>query len=110
MMMEHCKSWSSLLPTHDNFNFQTKRAFTGVYNNKEDIDVLCESINKCKKVFHTLNGTKRIVSRNYFGFMLRIQERRKQWIKFNAKAHNPLCGDKVHIYLKLEKHKAKYQV
>ena len=27
------------------------RASIGVYNNKEDIDVLCESINKCKKVF-----------------------------------------------------------
>ena len=23
----------------------------------------------------------------------------------DAKAHNPLCGDKVHIYLKLEKDK-----
>ena len=29
----------------------TARASIGVYNNKEDIDVLCESINKCKKVF-----------------------------------------------------------
>jgi len=27
------------------------RASIGVYNNKEDMDVLCESINKCKKVF-----------------------------------------------------------
>ena len=27
------------------------RASIGVYNNKEDIDVLCESIKKCKKVF-----------------------------------------------------------
>ena len=27
------------------------RASIGVYNNKDDIDVLCESINKCKKVF-----------------------------------------------------------
>ncbi len=27
------------------------RASIGVYNSKEDIDVLCESINKCKKVF-----------------------------------------------------------
>ncbi len=27
------------------------RASIGVYNTKEDIDVLCESINKCKKVF-----------------------------------------------------------
>ena len=27
------------------------RASIGVYNNKEDIDVLCDSINKCKKVF-----------------------------------------------------------
>ena len=23
----------------------------------------------------------------------------------NAKAHNPLCGDKIHIYLKLDKEK-----
>ena len=29
----------------------TARVSIGVYNNKEDIDVLCESINKCKKVF-----------------------------------------------------------
>ena len=27
------------------------RASIGVYNNKEDIDILCESIKKCKKVF-----------------------------------------------------------
>ena len=27
------------------------RASIGVYNTKEDIDVLCDSINKCKKVF-----------------------------------------------------------
>ena len=27
------------------------RASIGVYNDKEDIDVLCESIKKCKKVF-----------------------------------------------------------
>ncbi len=27
------------------------RASIGVYNTKEDIDILCESINKCKKVF-----------------------------------------------------------
>jgi cysteine desulfurase/selenocysteine lyase len=27
------------------------RASIGVYNTKDDIDVLCESINKCKKVF-----------------------------------------------------------
>ncbi len=27
------------------------RASIGVYNDKEDIDILCESINKCKKVF-----------------------------------------------------------
>ena len=27
------------------------RASIGLYNNKEDIDVLCEAINKCKKVF-----------------------------------------------------------
>ena len=27
------------------------RASIGVYNSKEDIDILCESINKCKKVF-----------------------------------------------------------
>ena len=29
----------------------TARVSIGVYNNKEDIDVLCESINKCKKEF-----------------------------------------------------------
>ena len=29
----------------------TARASLGVYNSKEDIDVLCESIKKCKKVF-----------------------------------------------------------
>ena len=27
------------------------RASIGVYNDKEDIDVLCNAINKCKKVF-----------------------------------------------------------
>ena len=30
---------------------------------------------------------------------------RCQGYNHDAKAHNPLCGDKVHIYLKLEKDK-----
>ena len=29
----------------------TARASIGVYNTKEDIDIMCESINKCKKIF-----------------------------------------------------------
>ena len=29
----------------------TARASIGIYNSKEDIDVLCNAINKCKKVF-----------------------------------------------------------
>ena len=37
---------------HDKLGISASaRASIGVYNNKEDIDVLCESINKCKKVF-----------------------------------------------------------
>ena len=28
----------------------------------------------------------------------------------DAKAHNPLCGDKVHIYLKLDNHNYKIAV
>ena len=37
---------------HDKLEFPASaRASIGVYNSKEDIDVLCESINKCKKVF-----------------------------------------------------------
>ena len=30
----------------------TARASIGLYNNKTDIDILCESINKCKKIFN----------------------------------------------------------
>ena len=30
----------------------TARASFGVYNSKEDIDILCEAIDNCKKVFH----------------------------------------------------------
>ena len=41
------------------------RASIGVYNSKEDIDILSESINKCKSISN-LNGTKRTLSRNYF--------------------------------------------
>ena len=37
---------------HDKLGISASaRASIGVYNDKEDIDVLCESINKCKKVF-----------------------------------------------------------
>ena len=37
---------------HDKLGINaTARASIGVYNTKEDIDVLCEAINKCKKVF-----------------------------------------------------------
>ena len=46
------------------FQFQLG-ASIGVYNSKEDIDVLSESIKKCKKVISDLNGTKRIISGNY---------------------------------------------
>jgi Selenocysteine lyase len=38
---------------HDNFNLAaTARASVGIYNNKEDIDILCNSIEKCRKVFN----------------------------------------------------------
>ena len=30
----------------------TARASIGVYNSKEDIDILCDAINNCKKVFN----------------------------------------------------------
>ena len=30
----------------------TARASIGVYNSKEDIDILCSAINNCKKVFN----------------------------------------------------------
>tara|TARA_B100001121_G_scaffold272328_1_gene258789 strand:- start:275 stop:1492 length:1218 start_codon:yes stop_codon:yes gene_type:complete len=37
---------------HDKLGISASaRASIGVYNNKEDIDVLCDAINKCKKVF-----------------------------------------------------------
>ena len=37
---------------HDKLGISASaRASIGVYNSKEDIDILCESINKCKKVF-----------------------------------------------------------
>ena len=43
---------------HDKLGISASaRASIGVYNNKEDIDVLCDSINKCKKSFSNLNGT-----------------------------------------------------
>ena len=30
----------------------TARASIGVYNSKEDIDILCTAINNCKKIFN----------------------------------------------------------
>jgi len=37
---------------HDKLGISASaRASLGVYNSKDDIDILCESINKCKKVF-----------------------------------------------------------
>ncbi len=37
---------------HDKLGISASaRASIGIYNSKEDIDILCESINKCKKVF-----------------------------------------------------------
>ena len=36
------------------------RASIGVYNSKEDIDVLFDSINKCKKVFKILMELKEL--------------------------------------------------
>ena len=38
---------------HDKMGISaTARASIGVYNTKEDIDILCDSINECKKVFN----------------------------------------------------------
>ena len=38
---------------HEKFNLAaTARASIGIYNNKEDIDILCNSIEKCRKVFN----------------------------------------------------------
>ena len=44
----------------------TSRASIGLYNSKEDIDILINAINKCKKVLN-YNGIKRLISRNNFG-------------------------------------------
>ena len=44
----------------------TTRASIGVYNTKEDIDILCKAIDHCKKVFQNINGIKRVIPRNYF--------------------------------------------
>ena len=78
------------------------RASLGVYNNKEDI-ILCESIKKCKKYFK-LNEIKEFPE-----IILDHAEPRNKGkcdgYNRDAKAHNPLCGDKVHIYLKLDQDK-----
>ena len=44
----------------------TARASIGLYNTKEDIDILMNAIEKCKKILK-FNGIKRIISRNNFG-------------------------------------------
>ena len=37
---------------HERLNLNaTARASIGIYNNKEDIDILCDAIEKCRKVF-----------------------------------------------------------
>ena len=43
------------------------------------------------------NGFKRIISRNSF--------RSRNKSNKDAKGHNPLCGDKVHVYLNLDNEK-----
>ena len=42
----------------------TARASLGVYNSKEDIDILSDAINNCKKIFKDLNEFKRTISRD----------------------------------------------
>ena len=50
--------------------------------------------------------SKRIISRNYFRSCKNPRNKGKcEGYNHDAKAHNPLCGDKVHIYLKLEQDK-----
>ena len=58
----------------------TARASIGVYNSKEDIDILCKAIENCKKKFLNLDGIKRTISRNNFRSCKRILV-----IKANAK-------------------------
>ena len=43
----------------------TARASIGLYNTKEDIDILLNAIEKCRRCLK-FNGIKRIISRNYF--------------------------------------------
>ena len=59
------------------------------------------------KSISDLNGVKRTISRNNFRSCV-VNPRNKgkcEGYNHDAKAHNPLCGDKVHIYLKLNKDK-----
>ena len=51
-----------------------------------------------------LNGFKGTISRNNFDHGKNPRNKGKcDGFTNDAKAHNPLCGDKVHIYLKLNK-------
>ena len=83
----------------------TARASIGLYNTKEDIDILINAIKNVKR-FLKYNGIKRVISRNNF----RSWKKSKKFWKCknytsDAKGHNPLCGDKVHIYAQLDKNK-----
>ena len=81
------------------------RASIGVYNSKEDIDVLSESINKCESI-SDLNGAKELYQEIILDHAKNPRNKGKcEGYNHDAKAHNPLCGDKVHIYLKLDKDK-----
>ena len=52
------------------------------------------------------NGLKRTISRNYLRSWKNPRNLRKtENFNKDAKGHNPLCGDKVHVYLKLDEDK-----
>ena len=61
---------------------------------------------KNAKSISNLNGVKRTIPRNNIRSCNEYRNKGKcDGYNHDAKAHNPLCGDKVHIYLKLDKDK-----
>ena len=71
----------------------TARASIGLYNTKEDIDILLNAIENVRRCLK-FNGIKRIISGNDLDHGIQEILENADFTS-DAKGHNPLCGDKV---------------
>ena len=80
----------------------TSRASIAIYNNKDDVDQLLESIEKAQNLFKRNNMLEDLYQELIIDHGTNPRNLREIHDAHEVKGNNPLCGDKIHVYVKMQ--------